>query len=65
MADAAALPKVKIYRMYYTFCEDPGCGALNDYADDRKGAERNRRRHLAAHRNGDEAALRSVRMERP
>ena len=52
MTGKAALPGTRIYRMYYTFCEDPGCGAINDYADTRADAERNRRRHVAEHRAG-------------
>ena len=42
-----ALSQTRVYKMYYTFCEE--CGAINDYADDRKGAEQNRRRHVAEH----------------
>jgi hypothetical protein len=36
--------------MYYTWCDDPGCGAINDYADSLEQAEKNRRRHEASHR---------------
>jgi hypothetical protein len=43
--------------MYYTFCEDPGCGAINDYADTRADAELNRKRHIAAHRAGGKLPL--------
>ena len=43
---------VTVSKMYYTMCEDPGCGALNDYADTRPDAEVNRRRHIAWHRRG-------------
>ena len=42
------LSRTKVYKMYYTFCEE--CGAVNDYADDRKEAGRNQRRHVAEHR---------------
>jgi hypothetical protein len=44
------LSRTRVYKMYYTFCEDPGCGAINDYADTREDAEANRRRHVAKHR---------------
>lgn len=48
--DPPEVPKTYIYKMYYTFCENPGCQACDDYADTRKEAEKNRRRHAASHR---------------
>lgn len=56
--------KVKVYVMYYTFCEDPDCGALNDYADTRADGQRNRQLHIAAHRAQDERELRAARGQR-
>lgn len=46
------LNRTKVYKLYYTSCEE--CGAISDYADDRKEAERNRRMHVAEHRRFEE-----------
>lgn len=54
-------PGTEIYRMYYTFCEDEGCGAINDYADSLTEAERNRRRHEASHRSENPEVLAAAR----
>lgn len=53
-AAAARFPaaSVSVAKMYYTMCQDPGCGAINDWADTRAGAEENRRVHIAWHRRG-------------
>ena len=40
--------RTHVYKLYYTFCDE--CGAIDDYADTRREAEKNRRRHDAEHR---------------
>jgi hypothetical protein len=55
-AEAAKFPasQVSVAKMYYTLCMEPGCGALDDYAETRPDAEKNRRKHIAWHRRGGE-----------
>ena len=55
MTNDTPAPGTYVYKMYYTFCEDPGCGAINDYADTRREAEQNRKRHAASHAARDKA----------
>jgi hypothetical protein len=43
-----ALSQTRVYKMYYTSCDE--CGAVSDYADTPKEAQANRRRHVEAHR---------------
>lgn len=52
MSRPFALNRTKVYKMYYTFCEE--CGAINDYADTPGDAQKNRRSHVAEHRRFEE-----------
>jgi hypothetical protein len=44
--------KVTVYKMYYSFCPNPGCGAINDYADTIGEARKNAKAHERAHNAG-------------